>query len=160
MDRKAARPCSSTACGDAKSRPFADILVTLSKQEHIELVWAAKYWKVEHGRAAERALSVEALYQDRLRQVTERAQERESALLCELETAHPKIRDLQQRLFGRKTERGSLIDDKHRGGQPGHGDADSSVERPVMVVRGRRICRCAPWMSNSPRRRAPSAAKR
>ena len=144
MDGKAARPCSSTACGEAKSRPFADVFVTLSKQEHIELVWAAKYWKMEHGRAAERALSLEALYQERLRQATERAQERESALLCELETAQAKIRDLQQRLFARKSERGSRIDDKHRGaaagsrrrgqqrGAPGHGRS-RQAHLPVRI---------------------------
>jgi len=38
--------------------PYAAVLVTLSKQEHIELVWAANYWKIEHRRAAERALSI------------------------------------------------------------------------------------------------------
>ena len=125
--------CSSTPGGEAKSRPYADVFVTLSKQEHIELVWAAKYWKMEHGRAAERALGIEALYQGRLQEAAQRAQEREAALLRELETAQAKIRDLQQRLFGRKTERGSLIDDKHRRaagrsrprgqqrGAPGHG---------------------------------------
>lgn len=111
--------CSSTACGEGKSTPFADVFVTLSKQEHIELVWAAKYWKMEHGRAAERALSVEAVYQERFRQAVQRAQEREATLLCELETAQAKIRDLQQRLFARKTERGSVIDEKHRGAAAG-----------------------------------------
>ena len=53
---------SSAAGGEAKSTPYAEVLVTLSKQEHIELVWAANYWKMEHRRAAERALSIEAVY--------------------------------------------------------------------------------------------------
>ena len=133
MDGPELLVCSSTPGGEAKSRPYAEVFVTLSKQEHIELVWAAKYWKMEHGRAAERALSVEALYQERLGQAAQRAQEREAALLHDLETAHARIRDLEQRLFGRKSERGSVIDGKHRRaagrsrprgqqrGAPGHG---------------------------------------
>jgi hypothetical protein len=125
--------CSSTPGGEAKSGPYASVVVTVSKQEHIELVWAANYWKIEHRRAAERALSVEALYQERLRQAAQRAQEREAALLHDLETAHARIRDLEQRLFARKSERALVIDGKHRGatggsrprgqqrGAPGHG---------------------------------------
>ena len=107
------------ACGEGKSTPFAEVVVRLCKQEHIELMWAAKYWKMEHGRAAERALNIEALYEERLRQAGQRAQEREAALLGELETAQAKIRDLQQRLFGRKSERGWAIDDAHRRGADG-----------------------------------------
>lgn len=106
--------CSSAAGGGAESSPFAEVFVTLSKQEHIALVCAANYWKMEHGRAAERALSIEALYQERLRQATQGAREREAVLLGELEAAHAKIRDLEQRLFGRKSERRWAIDDQHR----------------------------------------------
>jgi transposase len=125
--------CSSTAGGEARSSPYADAVVSLSRQEHIELVWAANYWKSEHRRAAERALSIEALCQERLREAAQRAQEREAALLREVAAAQARIRDLEQRLFGRKTERASVIDDKHRGaaggsrprgqqrGAPGHG---------------------------------------
>jgi len=124
---------SSAAGGEAKSTPYAEVVVTLSKQEHIALVWAANYWKIEHRRAAERALSVEAVYQERLRQVTQRAEEREAALLGDLETAHAKIRDLQQRVFGRKSEQrkgGSEQQARalvaraprgHQRGAPGHG---------------------------------------
>ena len=120
---------SSTAGDKAKATPYAAVLVTLSKQEHIELVWAANYWKIEHRRAAERALSVEAGYEERLRQ----AAQREARLGAELEVAQAKIRDLQQRLFGRKSERrkgGSeqqaqaLVSRAARGhqrGAPGHG---------------------------------------
>lgn len=105
---------ASAPGGEAKWTPYADAVVTLSKQAHIELVWAANYWKTEHRRAADRALSIEALYQGRLRDAAQCAQEREAALLQDLETAQARIRDLEQRLFGRKTERGSVIDDKHR----------------------------------------------
>jgi transposase len=93
--------CSSAAGDDAKVMPYADVLVTLSKQEHIELVWAANYWKMEHRRAAERALSIAAAYEERSRQ----AAQREGQLRAELEVAQAKIGDLRQRLFGRKSER-------------------------------------------------------
>ena len=150
--------CSSTPGGEARSRPYADAVITLSRQEHIELVWAANYWKSEHRRAAERALSIEAVYQERLREAAHRAQEREAALLREVEAAQARIRDLEQRLFGRKTERASVIDDKHRRaadrsrprgqqrGAPGHGRSrqahlpvhteDVELDSPVCQVCG------------------------
>lgn len=106
--------CSSMTGGKAKSMPYAEVFVTLSKQEHIALVCAANYWKMEHRRAVERALSTESVYQERLRQAAQGAKEREVELLGELEAAHAKIRDLEQRLFGRKSERGWVIDDQHR----------------------------------------------
>jgi transposase len=120
---------SSAAGGEARATPYAEVLVTLSKQEHIALVWAANYWKIEHRRAAERALSIEAGYAERLRQ----AAQREAQLGAELAVAQAKIRDLQQRLFGRKSERRkgggeqraqALVSRAARGhqcGMPGHG---------------------------------------
>jgi len=150
--------CSSTAGVEAKPGPYTDVFVTLSKQEHIALVCAANYWKMEHRRAAERALSIEAGYQARLRQTAQGAQEREAVLLGELEAAHAKIRDLEQRLFGRKSERGWAIDDQHRRaaggprrrgqqrGTAGHGRSrveqlpvrteDIELESPVCPVCG------------------------
>jgi len=121
--------CPSAAGGDAKATPYAEILVTLSKQAHIALVCAANYWKVEHQRAAARALSIEAGYEERLRQ----AAQREAQLGAELAVAQAKIRDLQQRLFGRKSERrkggneqqGQALVSRaargHQRGVPGHG---------------------------------------
>jgi transposase len=150
--------CWSTAGGEAKSRPYADVFVTLSKQEHIALVGAANYWKMEHRRAAERALSMESVYQEQLRQAGQRAQEREAVLLGELEAARAKIRDLEQRLFGRKSERHWTIDDRyrhaagglrrrgHQRGAPGHGRSraeqlplrteDIELEAPMCPVCG------------------------
>jgi transposase len=121
--------CSSAGGGEAKATPYAAVLVTLSKQEHVALVCAANYWKIEHRRAAERALRIEAEYAERLRQ----AAQREAQLGAELEVAQAKIRDLQQRLFGRKSERRkgggeqraqALLSRAARGqrrGAPGHG---------------------------------------
>ena len=120
---------SSAAGGDAKATPYSEVRVTLSKQEHIELVWAANYWRIEHRRAATRALSMEAGYEERLRQTAQR----EAQLRAELEVAQAKIRDLQQRLFGRKSERRKDGGEQqaavvmshaargHQRGVPGHG---------------------------------------
>jgi transposase len=120
---------SNAPGGEAKATPYSEVLVTLSKQEHIALVCAANYWKVEHWRAAERRLSKEAEYEERLRQATQR----EAQLCAELAVAQAKIRDLQQRLFGRKSERRKgggeqraqgLVPRAARGhqrGVPGHG---------------------------------------
>lgn len=68
-----------------------------------------------------------------LRQLKEQARQREAALRVELEQAQAKIRDLQQRVFGRKSERrkggseqlvrelATRIPRGQRRGSPGHG---------------------------------------
>jgi transposase len=144
---------TGTVGGEAKATLYAKVLVTLSKQEHIELVWAANYWKVEHRRAAERTQSREAGYEERLRQ----AAQREAQLGAELEVAQAKIRDLQQRLFGRKSERRkggseqqaralvSRVPRGHQRGAPSHGRAMQShlPERIEFVDLGTAQCpRC------------------
>lgn len=57
--------------------------VVLTKKEYIELKWSANYWKAQHGRAIER----------------------EAVLKEELKQSQAKIRDLNQRLYGKKSER-------------------------------------------------------
>jgi transposase len=110
--------------------PFSQVLVTLTKQEHIRLLWEANYWKAEHRRAAERALSIEAAYREQLRQVAQGAEQREAMLRGELEVARARIRDLERRLFGRKSERCGVIDDRHRArgcGRRGRGQQRGAV---------------------------------
>jgi transposase len=121
------------AVSNARSVPFATEYVTLTKQQHIELVMQANSWKTLHRKSVERAKWREARYQRVLRQIKEQAGHRESALRAELEEAQAKIRDLQKRLFGRKTERrngGSEQQSRgvvvhaprgQRRGAPGHG---------------------------------------
>jgi len=81
------------------------VYVTLTKQEHIQLVTQANNSKSLHRRAVERAQWREGRYQRVLRQLKEQAAHREALLRAELEVAQAKIRDLQQRMFGRKSER-------------------------------------------------------
>lgn len=85
--------------------PFAAEYVTLTKQEHIRLKSAAKYWQSQHSRAVER-MEWQAEH-DRRELLRHKAQatQCEAALRAELELAQAKVRDLQQRLFGRKSEK-------------------------------------------------------
>ena len=124
---------ASLAVSAAQPVPFATVYVTLTKQEHIQLVMEANSWKSQHRRAVERAQWRDQRYQRVLRQVKEQAAHREAALRAELEVAQAKIRDLQQRMFGRKSERRkgggeqqaqALLSRAARGhqrGVPGHG---------------------------------------
>lgn len=84
----------------------AQVWVTLTKQEHIQLVWDAKYWKSTYLRVRSRLQQTQADHQSAMAQ----AAEREAALRNELEIAQAKIRDLQKRVFGRKSEQNSPRD--------------------------------------------------
>lgn len=91
--------------GDAQPVPFATAYVTVTKQEHIRLVIEANSWKGLHQRAVARAKWRDERYRRVLRELKERAAQREAVLRAELDVAQAKIRDLQQRVFGRKSER-------------------------------------------------------
>ncbi len=115
------------------STPFACEYVRLSRQEHIQLVWEARQWKRLHQGATRRIAELQVEHRRQMRCQSERAEERERSLLRDLEYARGRIRDLEQRLFGRKSERQRVIDGQHghraaavrgRGqqrGAPGHG---------------------------------------
>ena len=63
--------------------PFSEKIITLTQEEHVKLKWDANYWK--------------GLYQ----QLTQKNEE----LQRELESAQARIRDLNQRLYGKKNEK-------------------------------------------------------
>lgn len=87
-------------------KPFDQVLVTLTKREHIELVMQARQWKSLHERAVCRLELAEKRHQFELAQ----ARQREDRLNTELEAARAQIRDLRQRVFGAKTEQSRSID--------------------------------------------------
>jgi len=89
----------------AGTAPFASMYVTLIKQEHIELVLMANRWKSLHARAVSRPGQVEVSYKRLVLQLQEHAKQREAKYAAELEWAQARVRDFQQRLFGRKSER-------------------------------------------------------
>ncbi|MCP4823762.1 MAG: IS66 family transposase [Shimia sp.] len=65
-------------------------MIQLTQAEHIELKWQGNYWKSQHA------------------QLTKRYEEQKQ----ELELAHAKIRDLEQRLYGKKSEKRTTKRDK------------------------------------------------
>src|SRR5712691_5210139 len=94
--------------------PFSQQTVVLTKQAYIQLKWAAHYWRRQH----------------------ERLVGREAALKAEVEALQATIRDLNQRLYGAKSEQSAAFDcpgeskpasARKRGQQPGsqgHGRSD------------------------------------
>lgn len=117
---------------DAGTVPFASEWVTQTRQAHIELVMQVHFFQAMHERAVARAAWREERYQRVLRQMKEQGELREAALQAQLQEAQARIRDLQQRLFGSKTERrpgneqlGRLCEVHaprgQRRGAPGHG---------------------------------------
>jgi transposase len=129
MSAAACEADPSASVADAKRTPFSEEWVTLSKQEHIELVMQARYWKSQHERAVQR----EQRLHSALRAQQQQAEQREAALGSQLQLAQAKIRDLQQRMYGRKSERRWSVEgllhtaaasSRRRGqqrGTPGHG---------------------------------------
>jgi hypothetical protein len=95
--------CAGSSTGKDKLTPFAQVMVTLSKEEEIRLRAEANYWKGQHRQALARLAQREADHRLAMTQ----AVEREEALRSELAKAAGEIRDLRKRLFGRKSERRS-----------------------------------------------------
>jgi hypothetical protein len=83
------RSTSELAPGHERSAtPFSQQTVVLTKQAYIQLKWEAHYWRRQHARLVER----------------------EAALKAEVETLQATIRDLNQRLYGAKSEQASGCD--------------------------------------------------
>jgi len=125
---------SGLPASEAGRVPFASEWVTLTRRAHIELVMQAHFFQSMHERAVARAAWREDRYQKVLRQMKERGELREAALQAQLQEAQARIRELQQRLFGSKTERRlgnerqGRLREVHaprgqRRGAPGHGRA-------------------------------------
>jgi len=110
MSAAACEVGASASTDDAKSTPFSQQCVTLSKQEHIELVMQARSWKSLHERAVRRNQWLHSL----LRRQHDQAEQRESALQGQLDLAQAKIRDLQLRMYGRKSERRWSVEGRSR----------------------------------------------
>ena len=113
---------SSPGAATSSPKPFDQVLVTLTKREHIELRIQAKQWKSLHERAIARLELAEKRHQFELALV----RQREDLLKIELDKALAQIRDLRQRVFGSKTEQSIAVNGgaRPRGqqrGRPGHG---------------------------------------
>jgi transposase len=73
---------ASSSSEPSTSGPFAELMLRISKQEYVQLKWDAQYWQGQHRRAL-------------LREATWKSQ---------IEELQAQVRDLRQRLFGRKSE--------------------------------------------------------
>jgi len=106
------------------ANPFSQQTVVLTKQAYIELKWKANYWQAQH----------------------EQSLKREAALKAEVAAHEATIRDLKQRLYGKKSEKSAGPDrgsesrpasSRKRGQQPGsqgHGRSDRSALPVVAEV--------------------------
>src|SRR5712692_7895846 len=102
--------------------PFSQQTVVLTKQAYVALKWEANYWRAQHARLVQR----------------------EAALKAQVEALEAQLRDLTQRLYGKKSEQSAgsealgTSNEAHprkRGqqpGTPGHGRSDRSA-LPVVV---------------------------
>src|SRR5437867_8370429 len=102
--------------------PFSQQSVVLTKQDYIALKWEANYWRAQHARLVQR----------------------EAALKAQVEALEAQLRDLTQRLYGKKSEQSAGSEalgqsqpahPRKRGQQPGsqgHGRSDRSI-LPVVV---------------------------
>ena len=116
---------SATAYAPASGKhatPFSQQTVVLTKQDYIALKWEANYWRAQHARLVQR----------------------EAALKAQVEALEAQLRDLTQRLYGKKSEQSAgsealgksqPANPRKRGQQPGsqgHGRSDRSM-LPVVV---------------------------
>lgn len=126
MDSQPIQPHNPQTPLKGEVLPFAAKQITLSQQEYIELKHGVNYWQAQHKKACER----------------------EESLKQELQQKEAIIRDLKQRLFGKKSEKGICKADQnpdqdckpesqhpkrsrgHQQGRPGHG----RTERPHLPV--------------------------
>ena len=98
---------SEFAPANAKNAtPFSQQTVVLTKQDYIEIKWEANYWRAQHARLVQR----------------------EAALKAQVEALEAQVRDLNQRLYGTKSEKSagaetvgtsSVAHPRKRGQQPG-----------------------------------------
>ena len=120
LPQQPANPDNLPVVANQVSSPFAEEYITLSKEEHIELTCNAKYWQSQHARTLDR----EAALKERV---------------AELEA---EVRDLKQRLYGKKSEKSGTtknegsrrgVSTRPRGQQPGSA-GHGRTKRPHLPV--------------------------
>lgn len=95
---------ATNAAADASPAPFAVELVTITKQEHIELKLAACYWQTLHRKATARYEQQKLRHERAVRELKAQALASTTCLQAELDLAQAQVRDLQKRVFGGKSE--------------------------------------------------------
>ena len=125
MERTQPQPISTSECAPVNGKsatPFSQQIVVLTKQDYIRLKWEANYWRAQHARLVQR----------------------EAAWKAQVEALEAQVRDLNQRLYGKKSEqsatsetlgKSNTANPRKRGqqsGSQGHGRSDRSM-LPVVV---------------------------
>lgn len=137
--------------GKATGTPFDKQIISISKAEHIQLKCDANYWrsqfnrllahrnrdvqhlKIEMAQQAQHFAQVHSELKNKMESDQMRAAQSHAEVSAALDKAHAHIKDLQKRLFGRKSEKskghserllGESVIKRPRGQQrdkPGHG---------------------------------------
>lgn len=128
----------------AAPAPFDTQIISISKAEYIQLKCDANYWRTQFNRLiAHRNRDVQHL-KNEMAQHGQHFAQALSELRVELDKAHAHVKDLQKRLFGRKSEKskgcserlsGEPATKRSRGQQrdkPGHGRV-MSTNLPAVV---------------------------
>src|SRR6266478_5407154 len=125
MESTQPQPISTSECAPVNGKsatPFSKQTVVLTKQDYIALKWEANYWRAQHACLVQR----------------------EAALKAQVEALEAQIRDLNQRLYGKKSEqsatsetlgKSNTANPRKRGqqsGSQGHGRSDRCT-LPVVV---------------------------
>ena len=125
MESTQPQPISTSECAPVNGKsatPFSQQRVVLTKQDYIRLKWEANYWRAQHACLVQR----------------------EAALKAQVDMLEAQVRDLNQRLYGTKSEKSAGSEaagqskpasPRNRGQQPGtqgHGRSDRSA-LPVVV---------------------------
>jgi transposase len=81
--------------------PFDQRLVQLTQKEHIQLKWQANFWKTQH----ERSIAREEILKEQLKQQHKRNVAQEEIFKEQIKQQEAAIKDLNQRLYGKKSEK-------------------------------------------------------
>ena len=105
---------ASNASTDIPPPPFAQVFITITKQEHIELRTAATKWRGLH-RKAETSFEQQEVRHDRLvRALKAQTLKSNAALQSKLDFALAQVRDLQKRLYSPKSEQANPSESRSR----------------------------------------------
>lgn len=120
---------------DASPVPFAQVFVTITQQEHIELKRAALQWQTLHRKAVARCEQHDLRHQRIVRELKAEALKSNAVLQANLDFARAQVRDLQKRLFATKSEQGNHCEGRpkamvrrKRGQQQGSGGHGRTIE--------------------------------
>lgn len=114
-DAKCSRLENNPDSNETLCTPFSLETVTLSKQDYIRLINERNSYKSLHERAVKREKWYQGRYRALLQGVKEQSSKREQELTAQLVDAHAKIRDLNQRVFGRRSERNKARNEAQKG---------------------------------------------